>query len=72
MGQAKQRGTLEERKNQSISRQKEERGERQRLETERWNALTPEQQEAETSKRARIQNKLRMISMFGWRTFLPY
>jgi len=57
MGQAKQRGNYEERRQQAIDRRKEEmrlameaQAERQRKAQEAWDALTPEQQEQEREK----------------------
>jgi hypothetical protein len=73
MGQAKRRGTFEERKNQSISRVKQEWDEKRKQEAERWNALTPEQQEAETSRRERMMDRMRTLSMWtGYMGYFPY
>jgi hypothetical protein len=51
MGQAKRRGTFEERLQQSIDRNEAERLERQRKTQEWWDSLTPEQKDAEREKR---------------------
>jgi hypothetical protein len=50
MGQAKRRGTFEERRQQSIDRTEAERMERKRQAQEWGDSLTPEQQEAEREK----------------------
>lgn len=55
MGQAKQRGTFEERRQQSIDRREAEAQERDRKLAEWWNAMTPEEQEAIREKRRRSQ-----------------
>jgi len=63
MGQAKRRGTFEERKQQSLERRAKEREEMEEEEKKRneeaaklWNAMTPEQQQ-ETLSIARKKRK---------------
>ena len=64
MGQAKQRGTFEERRQQSIDRAEAERLERQRKAQEWWDALIPEQQEAEREKRRRRSSGMNAMAMW--------
>jgi hypothetical protein len=64
MGQAKQRGTFEERRQQSIDRAEAERLERQRKEAEWWNSLTDEQKENVRQNRARRARN--MQAMAAW------
>jgi hypothetical protein len=64
MGQAKQRGTFEERRQQSIDRAEAERMERQRKAQEWWDSLTPEQQEAEREKRRKRQSGMAAMGMW--------
>ena len=64
MGQAKRRGTFEERRQQSIDRSEAERLERQRQAQERWDSLTPEQQETEREKRRRRSSGMNAIAMW--------
>ena len=64
MGQAKERGTFEERRQQSIDRAEAERLERQRKEAEWWNSLTDEQKENVRQNRARRARN--MQSMAAW------
>lgn len=45
MGQAKQRGTFEERRQQAIIRDTEKRKELERIRIEKWNALSQEEKE---------------------------
>lgn len=61
MGQAKKRGTFEERRQQSIDRAEAERMERQRKAQEWWDSLTPEQQEAEREKRRKRESGMAAI-----------
>jgi hypothetical protein len=61
MGAAKQRGSREERIAQAEARDRDERMARAAAEVARWNALTPEQQEAEV--RARRERKQRAADL---------
>lgn len=71
MGQAKQRGTFEDRRQQSIARTEAERLERQRKESEWWNSLTDEQKENVRRNRARRARQMAFFTAFSWRAFLP-
>ena len=64
MGQAKRRGTFEERRQQSIDRAEAERLERQRKAQEWWDSLTPEQQEAERKKRRKRDRSMFTVGMW--------
>lgn len=65
MGQAKRRGTREERVAQSIERQAEEKEERIRREKEIWEAMTPEQRAAHLARQEKARNALRLVSGIG-------
>lgn len=62
MGQANQRGTFEERRQQSIDRAEAERLERQRKEAEWWNSLSDEQKENVRQNRARRARNMQALS----------
>ena len=64
MGQAKQRGTFEERRQQSIDRSKAEILECQRKAQEWWDSLTPEQKKAEREKRRKCERSIAVIKMW--------
>jgi hypothetical protein len=64
MGQAKKRGTFEERRQQSIDRTEAERLERQREEAEWWNSLTDEQKENVRKNRARRARNMQALAMW--------
>ena len=64
MGQAKRRGTFEERRQQSINRTEAERMERQRQAQEWWDSLTPEQQDAEREKRRKRERAAATVGMW--------
>jgi hypothetical protein len=65
MGQAKQRGSFEERKTQSIERKKKERIEREKVEREYWESLTDEEREKILTNRERARRVLSMWGGFG-------
>ena len=65
MGQAKNRGTREERKAQAIERDELARNERIRKERERLEAMTPEEQVAESKRRAKGAEVMSMLRMLG-------
>ena len=64
MGQAKQRGTYDDRRQQAIDRTEAESLERQCKAQERWDALPPEQQEAELEKRRRRSSGINGMAMW--------
>lgn len=64
MGQAKKRGTFEDRRQQSIARTEAERLERPRKAQERWDSLTPEEQEDERQNQR--QRERGMAAMGMW------
>ena len=64
MGQAKQRGTFEERRQQSIDHAEAEKVERQRKTQEWWDSLTPEQQDAEREKRRKRERGMAAMGMW--------
>ena len=65
MGQAKNRGTREERIVQAIERNEQEREERIRKERERMAAMTPEERIAESRRRAKGARTMSMLQMFA-------
>jgi len=65
MGQAKQRGSFEERKTQSIERQTKERIERENAEREYWESLTDEEREKIRADKKRVDQILAMTNMFS-------
>jgi hypothetical protein len=58
MGAAKQRGTREERIAQAVERDREAKEARIAAERARWEALTPEQREAERAAEARARRRI--------------
>ena len=64
MGQARRRGTFEERRQQAIDRAKAEKQERQRKAKEWWDSLTPEQQESELEKRRKRESSMAAFGMW--------
>ncbi len=71
MGQAKRRGTFEERRQQSIAAANAARMEREREEAEWWNSLTDDQKRLVRKNRERRARMMACIAGFGWRAFLP-
>jgi hypothetical protein len=65
MGQAKKRGTKEERIAQSIARKEAEDSERRRKVAEWWQSLSPEEQEAQINK-MKINKKRRLNAATLW------
>ena len=66
MGQAKKRGTYEQRVTQSVERTEAEKAERAIRELERWNTLTPEQQHEEVVRhRQREERRQRLATLLG-------
>lgn len=64
MGQAKKRGTFEDRRQQSIERTEAERLERQRKEAEWWNSLTDKQKENVRKNRERRARHMHVLAMW--------
>ena len=63
MGQAKQRGTFEQRKKQAIIRDTQRRKELERIRIEKWNALSQEEKEAIIKKQE--DNRRFELGLFG-------
>lgn len=63
MGQAKQRGTFEQRKQQAIIRDTQRRKELERIRIEKWNALSQEEKEAIIKKQE--DNRRFELDLFG-------
>jgi translation initiation factor IF-2 len=61
MGEAKRRGTFEERRAQAIEREQLKREAAERAEAERRAAMTPEEREAEDKAKAEAGKKLSQI-----------
>jgi Spy/CpxP family protein refolding chaperone len=65
MGQAKRRGTREERVAQSIERQAAEKEARIQRDKEMWAAMTPEQRAQHLARQEKARNALRLVSGVG-------
>lgn len=63
MGQAKQRGTFEQRKQQAIIRDTQKRKELERIRIEKWNALSQEEKDAIIKKQE--DNRNFEMDLFG-------
>ncbi len=63
MGAARERGTREQRVEQSIARTAAAKAARVAAEQARWDALTPEQQQAEVAERRRSREAVRKLHM---------
>jgi hypothetical protein len=64
MGQAKQRGSFEDRRQQAIARDEADFQEDQRKAGEWWDALTPEEQDAHREKLSNQSSSMRGIGMW--------
>ena len=62
MGQARRRGTYEERRAQAVERRRLEQLEATRAEAERLSAMTPEEREAEARGRSRAARVIAMAA----------
>lgn len=62
MGQAKQRGSFDERKQQSLARYATDKAERERQKAAWWQSLTPAQQQRVEQGRARQQRAWVMLA----------
>ena len=72
MGQAKERGTYEERRQQSIDRTEAARTKQEREEAEWWNSLTDDQKRLIRKNRERRARRMRVLGMWmGFASTFP-